>query len=163
MIFLIKNSNHIYYQPISHCYCGYQFGSFAGQLGDGRAISLGDVRNSKGELWDLQLKGSGQTPYSRSSDGRAVLRSSIREFLCSEAMAALGIATTRAASLIVSDTTVERDLLYNGNVIDEKCAIVMRLSPTFMRFGSFEIFKNTEGRAGPRYQTHSLKRLIIFN
>lgn len=128
-------------------------------MGDGRAISLGDVRNSKGELWDLQLKGSGHTPYSRSADGRAVLRSSIREFLCSEAMAALGVATTRAASLIISDTLAQRDPLYNGNVIDEKCAIVMRLSPTFMRFGSFEIFIESQGRAGPRYETNFLKRL----
>jgi uncharacterized protein YdiU (UPF0061 family) len=81
------------------------------------------------------------TPYSRRADGRAVLRSSIREFLCSEAMEALRVPTSRAASLIVSDQTkVKRDPLYNGNVLDEKCAVVMRLAPTFMRFGSFEIF-----------------------
>lgn len=84
------------------------------------------------------------TPFSRRSDGRAVLRSSIREFLCSEAMWALGIPTTRAASLVVSDTTVQRDQFYNGNEIDEKCAVVLRVAPTFIRFGSFEIFKETD-------------------
>ena len=88
------------------------------------------------------------TPYSRRSDGRAVLRSSIREFLCSEAMWALGIPTTRAASIVVSDTTVKRDRFYNGNVIDEKCAVVLRVAPTFIRFGSFEIFKETDQKTG---------------
>ena len=139
--------------PLAHCYCGHQFGNFAGQLGDGRAISLGDVISPEsGEIVDLQLKGAGLTPYSRRADGRAVLRSSIREFLCSEAMYALGIPTSRAASLIVSDTTVARDKLYTGNVIHEKCAVVMRLAPTFIRFGSFEIFKGRDpmtGGAGP--------------
>ncbi len=92
-------------------------------------------------LLDLQLKGAGKTPYSRDADGRAVLRSSIREFLCSEAMFYLGVPTSRAASLVVSDETkVKRDPVYSGNVIDEKCAVVMRVAPTFMRFGSFEIF-----------------------
>ena len=84
------------------------------------------------------------TPYSRRADGRAVLRSSIREYLCSEAMWALGIPTTRAASLIVSETKVARDKLYTGNVIHEKCSVVMRLAPTFIRFGSFEIFKEKD-------------------
>jgi serine/tyrosine/threonine adenylyltransferase len=97
---------------------------------------------------ELQIKGGGPTPYSRGSDGRAVLRSSIREFLCSEAMWALGIPTTRATSLVVSDSTVERDKFYNGDVIDEKCAVVMRVAPTFMRFGSFEIFKHTDKQTG---------------
>lgn len=105
------------------------------------------------KLLDLQLKGAGMTPYSRQADGRAVLRSSIREFLCSEAMFQLGVPTTRAASLIVSDITkVKRDKLYNGNAKDEKCAVVMRVAPTFMRFGSFQIFAQTDGqtqRAGP--------------
>jgi len=123
--------------PLAHCYCGHQFGVFAGQLGDGRAISLGDIFTPSGELIDLQLKGAGLTPYSRTADGRAVLRSSIREFLCSEAMYSLGIPTTRAASLIVSDSTVARDKLYTGNVKHEKCAVVMRVAPTFQRFGSF--------------------------
>ena len=141
-------------EPFAHCYCGHQFGVFAGQLGDGRAISLGDVPSHNGinddseNLVDLQLKGAGLTPFSRRADGRAVLRSSIREFLCSEAMYALGVPTTRAASLIVSDSTVARDKLYTGNVIHEKCAVVTRVAPTFMRFGSFEIFKEKDPRSG---------------
>jgi len=97
------------------------------------------------------------TPYSRRADGRAVLRSSIREFLCSEAMWALGIPTTRAASLVVSDSTVERDKLYNGNVIHEKCAVVLRVAPTFMRFGSFEIFKDTYEQSGEQGPSVGLK------
>eukprot|EP00744_Colponema_vietnamica_P013158 GILI01018458.1.p1 GENE.GILI01018458.1~~GILI01018458.1.p1 ORF type:complete len:696 (-),score=147.99 GILI01018458.1:178-2265(-) len=135
-------------EPFAHCYCGHQFGVFAGQLGDGRAISLGEVINSKGERWELQLKGSGQTPYSRQADGRAVLRSSIREFLCSEHMHALRIPTTRAGSLVVSDSRVLRDPLYTGRAIMEPCAVVLRLSPTFWRFGSFEIFKPTDDYSG---------------
>jgi uncharacterized protein YdiU (UPF0061 family) len=134
--------------PISHCYCGHQFGVFAGQLGDGRAISLGDTKLADGQILDLQLKGAGLTPYSRRADGRAVLRSSIREYLCSEAMFGLGIPTTRAASLVVSDTTVARDKLYTGNVIHEKCAVVLRVAPTFTRFGSFEIFKAKDKMSG---------------
>lgn len=108
---------------------------------------MGDVEQNgystfgKTTLLDLQLKGAGKTPYSRDADGRAVLRSSIREFLCSEAMHHLGIPTSRAASLVVSDITkVKRDPIYSGNVIDEKCAVALRVAPTFMRFGSFEIF-----------------------
>ena len=135
-------------KPLAHCYCGHQFGNFAGQLGDGRATSLGDVKSSTGSILDLQIKGRGLTPYSRRADGRAVLRSSIREFLCSEAMWALGIPTSRAASLVVSDTTVARDKLYTGNVIYEKCAVVLRIAPTFMRFGSFEIFKAKDKYTG---------------
>jgi uncharacterized protein YdiU (UPF0061 family) len=139
-------------KPVAQNYCGHQFGVFAGQLGDGRAISIGEVRNNQGEIWEMQLKGSGKTPYSRSADGRAVLRSSIREFLCSEAIHYLDIPTTRAGSLIVSDSTVKRDPLYSGNVIDEKCAVVMRIAPNFLRFGTFELFKRMDpysGRAGP--------------
>lgn len=141
--------------PSSHCYCGHQFGVFAGQLGDGRAITLGDVYGDADEpeqLWELQLKGSGLTPYSRFADGRAVLRSSIREYLCSEHLWALGIPTTRALSLVGSDSKVQRDPLYNGNVIYEECAIVCRVAPNFFRFGSFEIFKDTDmltGSSGP--------------
>lgn len=101
--------------PKAHSYCGYQFGAFAGQLGDGRAISLGEIMAPNGEVIDLNLKGAGITPFSRNADGRAVVRSSIRELLCSEAMYALGIPTTRAASLVVSETTVVRDKLYSGN------------------------------------------------
>jgi serine/tyrosine/threonine adenylyltransferase len=106
--------------PIAHCYAGHQFGYFAGQLGDGRALTLGHVVNQKKERWELQLKGSGRTPYSRNFDGRAVLRSSIREFLVSEAMNGLGIPTSRAGSLITSNSTVERDPLYEGKSIYEK-------------------------------------------
>ena len=126
-------------EPAAHCYCGHQFGIFAGQLGDGRAIYLGEIINHKKERWELQLKGSGQTPYSRDGDGRAVLRSSIREFLCSEAMFHLGIPTTRAGTIILSDTNVIRDIKYDGNKIKEKATIVSRLAPTFIRFGSFQI------------------------
>ena len=135
-------------EPVAQCYCGHQFGGFSGQLGDGRAITLGDIRNQKGELWELQFKGAGQTPYSRFSDGLAVLRSSIREYLCSEAMWALGIPTTRAASLIVSDTLAKRDPLYTGKTIMEKCAVVLRLAPTLWRFGTFEIFKKADPYTG---------------
>lgn len=138
--------------PAAHCYCGHQFGNFAGQLGDGAAIYLGEVLNAHGERWEVQLKGAGLTPYSRHADGRKVLRSSIREFLASEAMFHLGIPTTRALSVVTSDTRVERDIFYNGNPIMERCSLVCRLAPTFWRFGSFEIFKPTDsstGRAGP--------------
>ncbi|CAH8473676.1 unnamed protein product [Schistosoma turkestanicum] len=138
--------------PIAHCYCGYQFGSFAGQLGDGAAISLGEIINEQGERWELQLKGSGLTPFSRHADGRKVLRSSLREFLCSEAMYYLGIPTTRAASIITSDTLVERDMFYTGDNIFEKASITSRIAKTFIRFGSFEITKTQDpitGRSGP--------------
>jgi uncharacterized protein YdiU (UPF0061 family) len=139
--------------PIAHCYCGHQFGIFAGQLGDGRAITLGDVWDKDGgSLWEIQLKGSGLTPYSRFADGRAVLRSSIREFLCSEHLWALGILTTRALGLIGSSDTVDRDPLYTGNVIKEQCCVVSRIAPSFFRFGSFEIFKDYDtltGHQGP--------------
>eukprot|EP00347_Sterkiella_histriomuscorum_P006137 403353926 len=147
--------------PISHNYCGHQFGVFAGQLGDGRAITLGDIRNNKQETWELQLKGAGQTPYSRHADGRAVLRSSIREYLCSEAMFFLGVPTSRAASLIVSDTKVQRDPLYSGNVINEKCAVVMRLAPTFFRFGSFEIFKEKDKYSGSKGPSHGMQEEMM--
>lgn len=138
-------------QPASHCYCGYQFGFFAGQLGDGRAHYLGEVINESGERWELQLKGSGKTPYSRQGDGRAVLRSSVREFLCSEAMYYLGIPTTRAGTLVTSSSEVVRDLKYDGNPILEKCTVVLRIAPSFLRFGSFEVFLDKYGndRKGP--------------
>eukprot|EP01116_Phalansterium_solitarium_P010806 TRINITY_DN260_c2_g1_i1.p1 TRINITY_DN260_c2_g1~~TRINITY_DN260_c2_g1_i1.p1 ORF type:complete len:664 (+),score=178.54 TRINITY_DN260_c2_g1_i1:1178-3169(+) len=150
--------------PAAHCYCGHQFGSFAGQLGDGRAMSLGEVVNARGERWELQLKGSGPTPYSRGSDGRAVLRSSIREFLASEAMAYLGVPTTRAGTLITSDTKVIRDVFYNGNPIEERATLVLRLAPTFLRFGSFEIFKPQDrltGRVGPSVGRKELLRQML--
>ncbi len=126
-------------QPWAANYGGHQFGQWAGQLGDGRAISLGEVINSRGERWELQLKGAGPTPYSRHADGRAVLRSSLREFLCSEAMFHLGVPTTRALSLIGSGESVVRDMFYDGNPRPEPGAILCRLAPSFIRFGSFEL------------------------
>ncbi|MDC9728779.1 MAG: YdiU family protein [Methyloprofundus sp.] len=126
-------------QPYTMCYGGHQFGNWAGQLGDGRAINLGEVLNSKGKRWTLQLKGAGITPYSRSADGLAVLRSSVREFLCSEAMHALGVPTTRALSLVTTGEEVVRDMFYDGNAKAEMGAVVCRVAPSFLRFGSFEI------------------------
>ncbi len=120
--------------PLAAVYSGHQFGVWAGQLGDGRAILLGDVPLHgavAGERIEVQLKGAGPTPYSRRGDGRAVLRSSIREFLCSEAMAGLGIPTTRALCITGSDQSVLREML-------ETAAVVTRLAPSFIRFGSFE-------------------------
>ena len=111
-------------------YSGHQFGVWAGQLGDGRAHLLGGLRNAHGH-WEIQLKGAGCTPYSRGADGRAVLRSSIREFLCSEAMAGLGIPTTRALSVVGADLPVRREAI-------ESAAVVARVAPSFVRFGSFE-------------------------
>jgi serine/tyrosine/threonine adenylyltransferase len=126
-------------EPFATCYGGHQFGNWAGQLGDGRAISLGEVVNSQGERWELQLKGAGLTPYSRTADGRAVLRSSIREFLCSEAMHHLGVPTTRALSLVTTGEEVVRDMFYDGNPRPEPGAVVCRVAPSFLRFGNFEI------------------------
>jgi uncharacterized protein YdiU (UPF0061 family) len=125
--------------PVSACYGGHQFGTWAGQLGDGRAITLGEVRNGRGEHWEVQLKGAGPTPYSRRADGRAVLRSSVREFLCSEAMHHLGIPTTRALCLVETGESVLRDLLYDGNARFEPGAVVCRVAPTFLRFGNYEL------------------------
>lgn len=116
-------------RPLASVYSGHQFGVWAGQLGDGRALLLGQTQSG----WEIQLKGSGRTPYSRMGDGRAVLRSSIREFLCSEAMHALGIPTTRALCVIGSDTPVRREEI-------ETAAVVTRVAPSFIRFGHFEHF-----------------------
>ncbi len=126
-------------QPYAANYGGHQFGNWAGQLGDGRAISLGETLNSAGERWELQLKGAGPTPYSRGADGRAVLRSSVREFLCSEAMHHLGVPTTRALSLVATGEEVVRDMFYDGNPRAEPGAVVCRVAPSFIRFGSFEL------------------------
>ena len=126
-------------EPYATCYGGHQFGNWAGQLGDGRAINLGEVVNRKGERWALQLKGAGPTPYSRTADGLAVLRSSVREFLCSEAMYHLGIPTTRALSLMLTGEPVIRDMFYDGNPKAEPGAIVCRVAPSFTRFGNFQI------------------------
>ncbi|MCO7398520.1 YdiU family protein [Stenotrophomonas maltophilia] len=126
-------------QPWAANYGGHQFGHWAGQLGDGRAISLGELVAPDGRHWELQLKGAGPTPYSRGADGRAVLRSSIREFLCSEAMHHLGVPTTRALSLVGTGEHVVRDMFYDGRPRAEPGAIVCRVSPSFLRFGSFEL------------------------
>ncbi|MBT6176820.1 MAG: YdiU family protein [Deltaproteobacteria bacterium] len=132
--------------PVATCYGGYQFGSWAGQLGDGRAISLGEVV-AGAERWEIQLKGSGPTPYSRMGDGRAVMRSSIREFLCSEAMHALGVPTTRALSLVATGDQILRDMFYDGNAAYEPGAIVCRAAPSFLRFGHFEILSAQKDKA----------------
>ncbi len=126
-------------RPYAACYGGHQFGNWAGQLGDGRAITLGETVHA-GRRYELQLKGAGPTPYSRMADGRAVLRSSVREFLCSEAMHHLGVPTTRALSLVTTGEPVVRDMFYDGNPRPEPGAIVCRVAPSFVRFGSFEIF-----------------------
>lgn len=125
-------------RPYAACYAGHQFGSWAGQLGDGRAITLGEWE-TENTSWELQLKGAGPTPYSRRADGRAVLRSSVREYLMSEAMHYLGIPTTRALSLVSTGEDILRDMFYDGNPEYEPGAIVMRVSPSFLRFGSFEM------------------------
>jgi uncharacterized protein YdiU (UPF0061 family) len=118
--------------PLATVYSGHQFGQWAGQLGDGRAIWLGEATSKQGPQ-EIQLKGAGRTPYSRGGDGRAVLRSSIREYLCSEAMHGLGIPTTRALSLVASPEPVRREEI-------ESAAVVARVAPSFLRFGHFEHF-----------------------
>jgi uncharacterized protein YdiU (UPF0061 family) len=142
-------------QPYATRYGGHQFGHWAGQLGDGRAIVLGEAVNGDGERHELQLKGAGPTPYSRRADGRAVLRSSLREFLCSEAMHHLGVPTTRALSLVTTGETVIRDMFYDGHPRAEPGAIVCRVAPSFTRFGHFEILA-AEG------DTALLRRLVDF-
>lgn len=141
--------------PYAMCYGGHQFGNWAGQLGDGRAINLGEVVNHNKQRLALQLKGAGPTPYSRTADGLAVLRSSIREFLCSEAMHHLGVPTTRALSLVTTGEKVERDMLYDGNPKMEPGAIVCRVAPSFIRFGNFEIFSS-------RGEMELLQQLVDF-
>ena len=126
-------------QPYAARYGGHQFGHWAGQLGDGRAITLAEVVGANGARHELQLKGAGSTPYSRTADGRAVLRSSVREFLCSEAMHHLGVPTTRALSLVATGDTVVRDMFYDGNPQAEPGAVVCRVAPSFVRFGNFQI------------------------
>ncbi len=132
-------------QPVASVYSGHQFGVWAGQLGDGRALSLGELDSPMGRQ-DWQLKGAGPTPYSRRGDGRAVLRSSIREYLCSEAMHGLGIPTTRALALCASKLPVWRETV-------ETAAVVTRVAPGFIRFGHFEHFASVG-------DTESLKRLV---
>ena len=146
-------------EPYATVYGGHQFGNWAGQLGDGRAILLGEViappLGGVEQRYELQLKGAGPTPYSRRADGRAVLRSSIREFLCSEAMHHLGVPTTRALSLVQTGDDVERDMFYDGNAAPEPGAIVCRTAPTFIRFGHFEL-------PASRGDTALLKQLVDF-
>jgi len=141
-------------KPYAMCYGGHQFGHWAGQLGDGRAINLGEIVQDT-QRWFLQLKGAGETPYSRTADGLAVLRSSVREYLCSEAMFYLGVPTTRALSLSLTGDQVLRDMLYDGHQAYEKGAIVCRVAPSFLRFGSYEIFS-----ARQDYKT--LKTLVNY-
>ncbi|AJR02576.1 protein adenylyltransferase SelO [Siansivirga zeaxanthinifaciens] len=141
-------------KPYAMCYGGHQFGNWAGQLGDGRAINLFEVNHNNNQ-WVLQLKGAGETPYSRTADGLAVLRSSIREYLCSEAMHHLGVPTTRALSLALTGDMVLRDVMYNGNPAYEKGALVCRVSPSFLRFGNYEIF-------AARQDVSLLKTLVDF-
>jgi uncharacterized protein YdiU (UPF0061 family) len=121
------------FESLAMVYSGHQFGVWAGQLGDGRALLIGQARNAKGELWDIQLKGAGKTPYSRFGDGRAVMRSTIREYLCSEAMASLGIPTSRALSIVATGENVRREEIEPG-------AVLTRLARSHIRFGHFEHF-----------------------
>lgn len=153
----VLGGNHLLagMQPFAANYGGHQFGHWAGQLGDGRAISLGEVIAASGKRWELQLKGAGPTPYSRRADGRAVLRSSIREFICSEAMHHLGVPTTRALSLVDSGEPVLRDMFYDGNAQLEPGAIICRAAPSFIRFGSFEL-------PASRGETRLLRQLVDF-
>ncbi len=139
---LSGRENFVGFTPYAMCYGGHQFGTWAGQLGDGRAINIAEVEGKDGVVRTLQLKGAGETPYSRNADGLAVLRSSIREYLCSEAMFHLGVPTTRALSLTLTGDLVRRDVMYDGNPEMEKGAIVCRVAPSFLRFGNFEIFSS---------------------
>lgn len=151
----ILGGNHVTpsMKPYAACYGGHQFGNWAGQLGDGRAITLGELVTSKGARWELQLKGAGQTAYSRRADGRAVLRSSVREYLMSEAMHHLGVPTTRALSLVSTGEPVLRDMFYDGHPAYEPGAIVMRVAPSFLRFGNFEL-------PAARNEVQNLQKLV---
>ena len=142
-------------QPYAVCYGGHQFGHWAGQLGDGRAMSLGEVKNQNGAHWEIQLKGAGPTPYSRSADGRAVMRSSVRNSVCSEAMYHLGVPTTRALSLVSTGDGVMRDMFYDGHPAMEPGAIVCRVAPTFLRLGNYQMLTARE-------ETANLKTLTDF-
>ena len=151
--------------PYAMCYGGHQFGHWAGQLGDGRAINLAEIVHQN-QRWALQLKGAGATPYSRTADGLAVLRSSIREHLCSEAMYHLGVPTTRSLSLMLTGDQVMRDMLYDGHPDYEPGAVVCRMSPSFIRFGNFQIFAQRDDVATLRQLTdytikHFFQRLKL--
>ena len=142
-------------QPYAARYGGHQFGHWAGQLGDGRAITLGEMIATDGSRQELQLKGAGRTPYSRTADGRAVLRSSLREFVCSEAMHFLGVPTTRALSLVATGEPVIRDMFYDGHPAPEPGAVVCRVAPSFIRFGNFQIHAASN-------ETELLRRLADY-
>src|SRR5438477_8958608 len=142
-------------QPYAARYGGHQFGHWAGQLGDGRAITLAEIIATDGSRQELQLKGAGKTPYSRTADGRAVLRSSLREFLCSEAMFHLGVPTTRALSLVGTGEAVIRDMFYDGHPAPEPGAVVCRVAPSFLRFGNFQILAANN-------ELDELKRLVGY-
>ena len=142
-------------QPYAARYGGHQFGHWAGQLGDGRAITLGEAIAPDGRRQELQLKGAGPTPYSRTADGRAVLRSSLREFMCSEAMHHLGVPTTRALSLVGTGEPVVRDMFYDGNARPEPGAIVCRVAPSFVRLGNFQLLADQD-------ETEALRRLADY-
>ncbi|MFN8769627.1 MAG: protein adenylyltransferase SelO [Neisseriaceae bacterium] len=140
--------NIVNYQPIATVYSGHQFGVYVPQLGDGRALIVAEHQDSKGTIWELQLKGSGKTPYSRMGDGLAVLRSSIREYLGSHALDCLGIPTTKALAIINSSTKAYREHV-------ETAASILRVSPTFIRFGHFEFWAH-QGNA------HNVRKLVDF-
>lgn len=142
-------------EPYAARYAGHQFGNWAGQLGDGRAITLAELIATDGSRQELQLKGAGLTPYSRTADGRAVLRSSLREFACSEAMHHLGVPTTRALSLVGTGEAVIRDMFYDGNPRPEPGAVVCRVARSFVRFGNFQILAAHDEHDG-------LKRLADY-
>ena len=149
-------------RPAAHCYCGHQFGYFSGQLGDGATMYLGELgANGRGESWEIQYKGAGKTPYSRSADGRKVLRSSIREFLMSENMEALGVPTTRALSVVTSDTFISRDQFYDGRAKQERATVIVRAAQTFLRFGSFEIFRGRDEHTGREGPSHGLEEKML--
>ncbi|WP_294317824.1 protein adenylyltransferase SelO family protein [uncultured Chryseobacterium sp.] len=153
--FLVGNKLPENIKTYATAYAGHQFGNWAGQLGDGRAILAGEITNHSGERNEIQWKGAGATPYSRHADGRAVLRSSVREYLMSEAMFYLGIPTTRALSLAFTGEDVVRDIMYNGNPELEKGAVVIRTAESFLRFGHFELMS-----AQQEYKT--LQELVDF-
>lgn len=153
--FLVGNHLPDSVQTYATAYAGHQFGNWAGQLGDGRAILAGEITNSSGKRTEIQWKGAGATPYSRHADGRAVLRSSVREYLMSEAMYHLGVPTTRALSLAFTGEDVVRDIMYNGNPQLEKGAVVIRTAESFLRFGHFELMS-----AQQEYKT--LQELLDF-
>ncbi len=153
--FLAGNNLPENIKTYSTAYAGHQFGNWAGQLGDGRAILAGEIMNSSGQKNEIQWKGAGATPYSRHADGRAVLRSSVREYLMSEAMHHLGVPTTRALSLAFTGEDVIRDMMYDGNPQYEKGAVIIRTAESFLRFGHFELMS-----AQKEYTT--LKELVDF-